>query len=89
MYAHNSDFFIAPVLPAERQQHPRFGLALWWLTVAALFFLAVMASCTSVLEVKGSMPLTSGANWKGPIGEFRLVVDKGKPRTVTQPASKP
>lgn len=71
MYAHNSDFFIAPVLPAERQQHPRFGLALWWLTVAALFFLAVMASCTSVLEVKGSMPLTSGANWVLlPFGDF-------------------
>ncbi len=71
MYAHNSDFFIAPVLPAERQHHPRFSLALWWLTVAALFFLAVMASCTSVLEVKGSMPLTSGANWVLlPFGDF-------------------
>ena len=23
--------------------------------------------------------LTTGANWAGPIGDFRLVVDKGKP----------
>ncbi|HEY8162015.1 MAG TPA: DUF4424 family protein [Methylocystis sp.] len=26
--------------------------------------------------------LTTGANWKGPIGDFRLVVDKGKPDTL-------
>lgn len=71
MYAHNSDFFITPVLPAERPHYPRFSHALWWLTVAAVFFLALMASCTSVLEVKGSMPLTSGANWVLlPFGDF-------------------
>lgn len=26
--------------------------------------------------------LTSGANWKGPIGDFRLVVDKGDPKNL-------
>jgi Domain of unknown function (DUF4424) len=26
--------------------------------------------------------LSSGANWKGPIGDFRLVVDKGKPDSL-------
>ncbi len=26
--------------------------------------------------------LTTGANWKGPIGDFRLVVDKGKPDSL-------
>ncbi|BDV34590.1 DUF4424 family protein [Methylocystis iwaonis] len=26
--------------------------------------------------------LTTGANWKGPIGDFRLVIDKGKPDTL-------
>lgn len=29
-----------------------------------------------------SYVLTSGANWKGPIGRFRLVVDKGDPRNL-------
>lgn len=29
-----------------------------------------------------SYVLTSGANWKGPIGRFRLVVDKGDPKNL-------
>jgi hypothetical protein len=29
-----------------------------------------------------SYMITSGANWAGPIGSFRLVVDKGDPRTL-------
>jgi hypothetical protein len=26
--------------------------------------------------------LTTGANWRSPIGEFRLVVDKGRPENI-------
>ena len=26
--------------------------------------------------------LTTGANWRSPIGEFRLVVDKGRPENL-------
>lgn len=29
-----------------------------------------------------SYVLTSGANWKGPIGAFRLVIDKGEPKNM-------
>ena len=29
-----------------------------------------------------SYTLKTGANWSGPIGDFRLVVDKGSPRNV-------
>ena len=29
-----------------------------------------------------SYVLTTGANWRAPIGEFRLVIDKGDPRTL-------
>jgi hypothetical protein len=29
-----------------------------------------------------SYVITSGANWAGPIGSFRLVVDKGDPQTL-------
>ena len=63
MYAHNSDYYLAPQLEAERPQRPRYGLVVWWATVAALFGLAMLAGCTSVLEVKGSTPLTTGVNW--------------------------
>jgi hypothetical protein len=33
-------------------------------------------------EIWVSYVLTSGANWKGPIGRFRLVVDKGDPKNL-------
>lgn len=34
---------------------------------------------TSYSEIWLGYVLKTGANWKGPIGDFRLVVDKGKP----------
>ncbi len=33
-------------------------------------------------EYRLSYILTTGANWRSPIGEFRLVVDKGEPDTI-------
>lgn len=36
----------------------------------------------SVPEIRVDYILTTGANWRSPIGSFRLVVDKGKPSNL-------
>jgi hypothetical protein len=37
---------------------------------------------TAYTEIWLGYVLKTGANWKGPIGDFRLVVDKGKPESM-------
>jgi len=43
----------------------------------------VDANIAKLMERRISYVLKTGANWAGPIKDFRLVVDKGKPDTMT------
>lgn len=46
-----------------RPTYPRLRLALAWLLILGLFLVASLAGCTSVLDVRGGMPLTREARW--------------------------
>ena len=71
MYAESSDFLLPYGANEERPRHPYLKLVISWITIAALFLLALLSGCTSVLNVKGSAPLQPGVNWALlPFGDF-------------------
>ncbi len=43
--------------------HPRLRLALSWLLILGLFLVVALSGCANVMDVRGGMPLTSGARW--------------------------
>jgi len=71
MYIESSDILLPHDPSAPETRHPYLGLALSWLTIAALFLLALLAGCTSVMKVQSSTPLQSGVNWALlPFGDY-------------------
>ena len=47
----------------QRPTYPRLRLALAWLLILGLFLAVALTGCTSVLDVRGGMPITQGARW--------------------------
>lgn len=71
MYIESSDFLLPQDAPVKKPRHPYLGLALSWVTIAALFLLALLTGCTSVMKVQGNAPLQTGVNWALlPFGDY-------------------
>lgn len=64
LHVSRSSDLLLPIYPlVERQTFPRRRLALSWLLIAGLLLLASLASCTSVLDIKGDTPLKPDGRW--------------------------
>ena len=60
---HNTDSLVPPIPAIERLTYPRLRLMLAWLLMMGLFFMVTLAGCTSVMDIRPGMPLSSGARW--------------------------
>lgn len=64
LHVSRSSDLLLPIYPlVERQTFPRRRLALSWLLIAGLLFLASLASCTAVLDIKADTPLKPDGRW--------------------------
>jgi hypothetical protein len=50
-------------LLGKARSYPQLRLILAWLLILAMFLLAMLASCTQVMDVKVGEPLSQGARW--------------------------
>ncbi|HRI48563.1 MAG TPA: hypothetical protein PLW65_00160 [Pseudomonadota bacterium] len=60
---HNTDSLVPPIPAIERLTYPRLRLMLAWLLMMGLFFMVTLAGCSSVMDIRPGMPLSSGARW--------------------------
>lgn len=68
--------------PWFRQERAKFCIDDGWLASFDRRFAARRGKVPPYSETWIGYVLTTGANWRGPIGDFRLVVDKGDPNSL-------